>query len=101
MTFGEKPQKKALGWSQEQPAARVSVSALSKWESGAAVPNTGNVLERSRLFGVSTDYLFYDEYEEPSAPFGGQAPGAPSPKKRALPGSSRAAVPWDWALWGC
>lgn len=36
------------------------------------------------FFGVSTDHLLYGEYEEPSAPFGGQAPGAPSPKKRAF-----------------
>ena len=41
----------------------VSRQALSKWELGTAVPNTENVLQISRLFGVSTDYLLHDEYE--------------------------------------
>lgn len=66
MTFGEKLQslRKSRGWSQEQLAERIAVSrqAVSKWESGAAVPDTGNVLELSRLFGVSTDYLLHDDY---------------------------------------
>ena len=66
MTFGEKLQalRKSRGWSQEQLAERIAVSrqAISKWESEAAAPNTANVLEISRLFGVSTDYLLHDDY---------------------------------------
>lgn len=61
MTFGEKLQalRKARGWSQEELATQINVSrqALSKWESGASVPDTENVVALSRLFGVSTDYL--------------------------------------------
>lgn len=66
MTFGEKLQKlrKGRGLSQEQLAAQLSVSrqALSKWELGAATPDTENVLELSKLFGVSTDYLLRDDF---------------------------------------
>ena len=65
MTFGEKLQalRKAQGLSQEELAQRINVSrqALSKWESGASVPDTENVIALSRLFGVSTDYLLLDE----------------------------------------
>ena len=66
MTFGEKLQalRKSRGWSQEQLAERIAVSrqAVSKWESEAAVPDTENVVELSKLFGVSTDYLLHDDY---------------------------------------
>ena len=66
MTFGAKLQtlRKSRGWSQEQLAERIAVSrqAVSKWESEAAVPDTENVVELSKLFGVSTDYLLHDDY---------------------------------------
>lgn len=65
MAFGEKLQalRKARGWSQEELADRINVSrqALSKWESGASVPDTANVVALSRLFGVTTDYLLVEE----------------------------------------
>ena len=67
MTFGEKLQKlrKEKGWTQEQLAAQISISrqALSKWELGTAIPDTENVVQISKLFQVSTDYLLNDEYE--------------------------------------
>ena len=67
MTFGEKLQalRKARGWSQEELATQINVSrqALSKWESGASVPDTENVIALSRLFGVSTDYLLLENGE--------------------------------------
>ena len=67
MTFGEKLLKlrKERGWTQEELAAQIHISrqALSKWEQGTALPDTENVLQVSRLFGVSTDYLLNDDYE--------------------------------------
>lgn len=67
MTFGEKLQalRKKQGWTQEKLTAKIMVSrqALSKWESGAAIPDTENVLQISKLFSVSTDYLLNDEYD--------------------------------------
>jgi len=55
--------RKKSGWSQEELAARLNVSrqAVSKWESAQSVPDLERVLQMSRLFGVSTDYLLKDE----------------------------------------
>lgn len=84
MTFGEKLQtlRKAQGWSQEELAARIGVSrqALSRWESGASVPDTENVVALSRLLGVSTDYLLLDEAENSGS--GQTVPAAAWPKPR-------------------
>ena len=82
MTFGEKLQalRKARGWSQEELATQVNVSrqALSKWESGASVPDTENVVALSRLFGVSTDYLLLENGEAAAQ----AAPAAATPSWR-------------------
>lgn len=68
MTFGEKLQRlrKEQNWTQEELAEKLMVSrqALSKWESGAAIPDTENVIQISRLFGVSIDYLLNDTYQK-------------------------------------
>ena len=67
MTFGQKLQKlrKAKGWTQEELAAQIVVSrqALSKWEQGIVIPDTENVLQISKIFCVSTDYLLNDDFE--------------------------------------
>jgi len=57
--------RKDKGISQEELAAQLTVSrqAISKWELGEAMPDTENVVQLSRLFGVSTDYLLIDEME--------------------------------------
>ena len=73
--------RKARGMSQEALAEQLDVSrqAVSRWEVGSALPDASNVLQLSRLFGVSADYLLDDAYEEewsPSAPDGGAKPGA-------------------------
>ena len=51
--------RKARGMTQEQLAAALSISrqAVSKWELGEAVPETENIVQLSRFFGVTTDYL--------------------------------------------
>ena len=88
MTFGEKLQalRKAQGWSQEELAQRINVSrqALSKWESGASVPDTENVVALSRLFGVPIDYLLLDEMKEPGPGQGSPAVAWPKPRKYLL-----------------
>ena len=82
MTFGEKLQalRKARGWSQEELATQINVSrqALSKWESGASVPDTENVVALSRLFGVSTDYLLLENGETTAQAVPTAAPSAES-----------------------
>ena len=51
--------RKASNMTQEQLAERVSVSrqSVSKWEGGQAVPELDKLLELSKVFNVTTDYL--------------------------------------------
>ena len=67
MTLGEKiyQQRKEKGLSQEELATSLAVSrqAISKWELGESVPDTGNVVQLSKLFSVSADYLLKEEYK--------------------------------------
>ena len=62
--------RKKNGWSQEDLAMELNVSrqSVSKWESAASIPDLDKILQLSRIFGVSTDYLLKDD-----------APEAPSP----------------------
>lgn len=57
--------RKANGWSQEDLADKLNVSrqAISRWENGTALPDAQNILQISRLFRVTTDYLLNDDYE--------------------------------------
>ena len=61
--------RKKNGWSQEELAEQLGVSrqAVSKWESGASIPDLDKIIRLSGIFGVSTDYLLKDEIEQ-SAP---------------------------------
>ena len=57
--------RKVNGWSQEDLAERLNVSrqAISRWEGATAQSDAANILQLSKLFGVTTDYLLNDEYE--------------------------------------
>lgn len=57
--------RKRNGMSQEDLAEKLNVSrqAVSRWEVGSAQPDASNVLQLSRLFGVTADYLLNDGYE--------------------------------------
>ena len=57
--------RKANGWSQEDFAEKLNVSrqAVSRWENGTALPDAQNVLQISKLFHVTTDYLLNEDYE--------------------------------------
>ena len=61
--------RRQQGWSQEELANQLDVSrqAVSKWESGASIPDLDKILKLSELFNVSTDYLLKDELEQPDA----------------------------------
>lgn len=54
--------RKENNLSQEAFAEALGVSrqSVSKWESGAALPDTDKIIAMSELFGVSTDYLLKD-----------------------------------------
>lgn len=57
--------RKAQGWSQEEFADKLYVSrqAVSRWENGTALPDAQNILQISKLFHVTTDYLLHEDYE--------------------------------------
>lgn len=57
--------RKKSGWSQEELADQLGISrqSVSKWESGASIPDLDKIIKMSTLFGVSTDYLLKDEME--------------------------------------
>ena len=56
-------ERKKNGWSQEELAEKLGVSrqSVSKWEGAQSVPDLQRILEMSKLFGVSTDYLLKDD----------------------------------------
>lgn len=57
--------RKQNGLSQEELAEKLNVSrqAVSRWEVGSAQPDASNILQLSKLFGVTADYLLNDEFE--------------------------------------
>lgn len=61
--------RKKNGWSQEELAEQLGVSrqSVSKWESGASIPDLDKILKLSALFGVSTDFLLKDNAQLPAA----------------------------------
>ena len=68
MILGEKIAvlRKQNGWSQEDLAEQLQISrqSVSKWESGASIPDLDRIVKLSALFGVSTDYLLKDEIQD-------------------------------------
>ena len=58
--------RKKAGRSQEELAGQLGVTrqSVSKWEGAQSVPDLDKVVQMSRLFGVSTDYLLKDEMED-------------------------------------
>ena len=58
--------RKKAGLSQESLAERMGVSrqAVSKWETGEALPETGKLALLAKTFGVTTDWLLSEEEPE-------------------------------------
>lgn len=59
--------RKKEGLSQEELAESLGVSrqSVSKWEGAQSVPDMERIVQLSKLFGVTTDYLLKDEIGEP------------------------------------
>lgn len=59
--------RKKAGYSQEELAQQLNVTrqSVSKWEGAQSVPDIEKILQISKLFGVTTDYLLKDEMGEP------------------------------------
>jgi len=68
MTFSEKLMdlRRKEGMSQEQLADKLGVTrqSVSKWESGAAMPELQKLIAISELFEVSLDYLVKEHFSE-------------------------------------
>ena len=62
--------RRKQGWSQEQFAERVGVSrqTVSKWETGASVPELEKLMLISQCFGVTVDQLLGTNAEPQAAP---------------------------------
>lgn len=69
MTFAEKLKtiRKQIGMSQELLAEKIGVSrqAVTKWETGAGIPDIENIIAISNLFNISIDELFCNEKNTP------------------------------------
>lgn len=65
--------RKKAGWSQEELAGYLGVTrqSVSKWEGAQSVPELDKIVQMSRIFEVSTDYLLKDELEEQENPVEG------------------------------
>lgn len=65
--------RKKAGMSQEDLAEKLNVSrqSVSKWESGASTPDLDKIVELSRLFGVTTDYLIKGDPQQENESLGG------------------------------
>lgn len=73
MTFAEKLKtiRRQAGLSQEQLADKLNVSrqAITKWETGAGIPDIGNLMAISALFGQSIDELLSHEVSKAQSDF--------------------------------
>ena len=75
-----KRKREEKGWTQEQLAEKLSVSAqaVSKWESGKSCPDISLLPAIAKLFGVTVDALFSLPKQAPlvemRAPEGGRKP---------------------------
>ncbi len=67
--------RKRSNFTQEELSEQLNVSrqSVSKWESGQSIPDIQKIMDMAKLFGVSTDYLLFDEVNEIS--------GEPIPEK--------------------
>ena len=79
--------RKKTGWSQEELAEKLNVSrqSVSKWEGAQSIPDIDKILQMSKIFGVTTDYLLKDEMGEVEyLPEGGDAETEPAYRKVSL-----------------
>ena len=51
--------RQARGWTQAELARRMGITrnGINSWEQGLSMPSPGSLVELSRIFLVSTDYL--------------------------------------------
>lgn len=76
--------RKEKGLTQSAVAEKLDVSrqAISRWESGVALPSTDNLKSLSALYGVPVDYLLNSDTEEQRVTKGLEAENIPMNGKR-------------------
>lgn len=76
--------RKEKGLTQSAVAEKLDVSrqAISRWESGIALPSTDNLKSLSALYGVPVDYLLNSDTEEQRVTKGLEAENIPMNGKR-------------------
>ena len=96
MTLGEKLQtlRRSRGLSQEQLAEILEVSrqAVSKWENGDSAPDLDRLRAICTYFGVTTDYLIWDEPED--APRGAEKARSRETQRKPLRETVREHSEW-------
>lgn len=77
--------RKENGITQQSLGSMLGVSnrAVSKWETGLALPSTENICKLAKIFSVSVDYFFADEKKE------AQKKSAPATGMKSLTGIYR------------
>lgn len=86
--------RKQNGLSQEELAERLGVSrqAVSRWEAGSTQPDAFNLLQLSKLFGVTADYLLNDDCQsEQNVPAGTSTENSAKAKTKKLLAAAAAA----------
>lgn len=86
--------RKSMGLSQEELAAKIGVSrqAVSKWERAEASPDTDNLIELSKVYGVTLDEMLRGKADDapaetPAAEPAGEEPAqADEPKDKVQVG---------------
>ena len=75
--------RKNAGYTQLALAQKLQYSdkAVSKWESGASMPDAGVLLEIASLFGVTVDYLLQESHGEDRLPI---SPAADRRRRRLI-----------------
>ena len=96
MTLGEKLQtlRRSRGLPQEQLAEILEVSrqAVSKWENGDSAPDLDRLRAICTYFGVTTDYLIWDEPED--APRGAEEARSRETQRKPLRETVREHSEW-------
>ena len=85
--------RKKAGLSQEALAEKLGVSrqAVSKWETGEAVPELSKLVLLAAAFGVTTDWLLSESEPEPKAP-----PEPVEPPVKSAAGTAENAPGTNW-----
>ena len=88
MSLGEKLQyhRKEKGISQEQLAEQMTISrqAISKWELDTSIPDVENIIQISKLFDVTTDWLLMGDSEFPEKPIAPRFPQAKNQEAKTM-----------------